>query len=353
LSLLEEDLRHFPTYRSIGTPKVARNLALMMLFGIVGSIAFLLFVPWVQNAQGQGRGTALDPRDRIQSISALVPGRVAEWYVAEGSTVKLGDPIARIIDNDPRLLDSLREERAQAQADIEAARAALRTSERDVDRLTTLVREGLAAPRDLELAQIKVSDFRSKLAQSRARITGIEIRLNRQGAQIVRAPRDGRIQQIVAGDNATLVKEGDTLATFAPTGTTHTVELYLDGRDIPLVHPGRRARLEFEGWPAVQFSGWPSITRGIFDGIVLTVDAAASPNGLYRVLVGPAPDRPPWPAEPSVRLGAKVRGWVMMDTVSVGYELWRQLNDFPLQFQRPIDRDRSDPGAVKPQDNGS
>ncbi len=33
-----------------------------------------------------------------------------------------------------------------------------------------------------------------------------------------------------------------------------------------------------------------------------------------------------------MRLGAKVRGWVMMDTVSSGYELWRLLNDFPLQY---------------------
>jgi multidrug efflux pump subunit AcrA (membrane-fusion protein) len=348
LSLREDDLKHFPTYRSIGTPRLARHLALMMLFGIVGSLAFLLFVPWVQNAQGQGRVTALDPRDRIQSISALVPGRVAEWYVEEGGTVRQGDPIARIVDNDPRLLDSLREERAQAQADIDATRSALRVAELDVARLSALVREGLSARRDLELAQIKVSDFRSKLAQSRSKITGIDIRLSRQGAQIVRAPRDGRVQQIVAGDNATLVKEGDTIATFAPTGTQHTVELYLDGRDIPLVHPGRRVRLEFEGWPAVQFSGWPSVSRGIFDGVVRTVDAAASPNGLYRILVSQAPDRPPWPTEPSVRLGAKVRGWVMMDTVSVGYELWRQLNDFPLQFQRPIDREQTGPGAVAP-----
>jgi hypothetical protein len=36
-----------------------------------------------------------------------------------------------------------------------------------------------------------------------------------------------------------------------------------------------------------------------------------------------------------VRLGAKVRGWVMMDTVPVWFELWRILNDFPLQFTRP------------------
>jgi len=352
LSLLEEDLRHFPTYRGIGTPRVTRNLAIMMVVGIIGSVAFLFFVPWMQNAPGQGRVTALDPRDRIQTISALVPGRIAEWYVDEGSLVAQGDPIARIIDNDPMLLERLREERAQVEAEIDAARSALRVAERDIERLAALVREGLTAPRDLEFAQIKVSDYRSRLAQSRSKITSIDIRLNRQGAQIVRAPRDGRIQQIVAGDSATMVKEGDRLATFAPTGTQHTVELYLDGRDIPLVYPGRRVRLEFEGWPAVQFSGWPSVSRGVFDGVVRTVDAAASPNGLYRILVVPAPDRAPWPTEPTVRLGAMVRGWVMMDTVSVGYELWRHLNDFPLQFQRPIDREKTGPGAVAPPVDG-
>lgn len=349
MSLLEEDLKHFHTYRGLGAPRVVRHIAWLLFLGILGAIGFLLFVPWVQNAQGQGRVTALDPRDRIQTVTAMVPGRVAEWYVGEGSAVKQGDPIARILDNDPLLIERMQAERREVEAEIAATNAAIRVSRLDITRLEALVREGLAAPKDFELAQIKVSEFRSKLAQSRAKLMGIDIRLNRQGAQIVRAPRDGRIQQIMAGDNATLVKEGDTLATFAPAKTQHVVELYLDGRDIPLVHPGRRARLEFEGWPAVQFSGWPSVSRGIFDGVVKNVDAAAAANGLYRVLIVQAPDRAPWPTEPSVRLGAKVRGWVMMDTVSVGYELWRQLNDFPLNFQRPIDRDQKLPGSPAPE----
>jgi hypothetical protein len=68
---------------------------------------------------------------------------------------------------------------------------------------------------------------------------------------------------------------------------------------------------------------------------VFAIDASASQSGLFRVLVEPPSDRAPWPKEPFVRLGAKARGWVMMDTVSVGFELWRILNDFPLQWQRP------------------
>jgi hypothetical protein len=119
---------------------------------------------------------------------------------------------------------------------------------------------------------------------------------------------------------------------------------------VPLIRPGRRVRLEFEGWPAIQFSGWPSIAQGMFDGRVRAIDLSASDNGLFRLLIEPAPDRAPWPREPYVRLGAKVRGWVLMDTVSAGFELWRQLNDFPLQFERPGDPKESPPPSQNKSD---
>ena len=36
-----------------------------------------------------------------------------------------------------------------------------------------------------------------------------------------------------------------------------------------------------------------------------------------------------WPDEQFVRFGATARGWILLETVSVGYEIWRQLNNFP------------------------
>jgi hypothetical protein len=33
-----------------------------------------------------------------------------------------------------------------------------------------------------------------------------------------------------------------------------------------------------------------------------------------------------------VRFGSKARAWVLLDEVSVGYELWRQMNNFPPNF---------------------
>lgn len=327
-----EELTRFATLGKLRTPNVVSALAIMLAVGIIVSIVGLVYIPWVQTAAGTGSVIALDPRDRVQNVTALVGGRIDQWFVTDGSLVKRGDPIARIIDNDPMLLDRIRAERAQKLAEIQAAEQAARTAMLDVQRTGTLYREGLTARRDYEAAQIKVADYNAKIAASRAAINKVDVDLSRQSAQLVRAPRAGRILNINAGDNATMVKQGDMLATFAPEELVRVVQLFVDGRDVPLIKPGRRVRLAFEGWPAIQFSGWPSVAQGMFDGRVRAIDLSASENGLFRILVEPASDRPPWPREPFVRLGAKVRGWVLMDTVPAGYELWRQLNDFPLQY---------------------
>lgn len=327
-----EQIAHFKTLASLAPPRPARVLAWLLILGMTAAIAILLFVPWVQTSTGTGTVIALDPRDRVQNVTALVPGRVEEWYVTDGALVRKGDPIARISDNDPSLIARLRAERAQADAEIAAMRQAMAVAQRDVGRMAGLYREGLSPRRDMELAQIKVADYGAKIAKSMADRNRLDINISRQSVQIVRAPRNGRILRILGGDTATMVKEGDSLATFAPEEAERVVELYVDGRDVPLIYPGRPVRLEFEGWPAIQFSGWPSVAMGMFDGQVRTIDLSASPNGLFRILVEQKPGGQAWPREPFVRLGAKARGWIMMDTVTTGYELWRLLNDFPLQY---------------------
>jgi len=330
-----EHLSHFPTLAAQQPPAITRVLAWMVTIAIVVVAVVLFAVPWVQTSAGAGQVVALHPEDRVQSITALVPGRVERWFASDGQPVRRGDPIAKIVDNDPDLLARLAAERAQVVAEIAAAEQAMAVAQIDVGRSQQLLSEGLIARRDYEASQIKVADHRAKLAESRAKLSRVDIALNRQSAQVVRAPRDGRIQAINAAAGATLVSPGDVLATLAPEKPVRVVELMIDGRDIALVQPGRPVRLAFEGWPAIQFSGWPSIAQGMFDGRVRSVDPSAQASGLFRVLVEPAPGKRAWPAADYVRLGAKVRGWIRMETVTVGYELWRQLNDFPLEFARP------------------
>ncbi|MFN3819518.1 HlyD family secretion protein [Blastomonas sp.] len=341
-------LGRFHTLASMRTPRPLRAFALMVVIGLIASVVFMVNVPWVQTAYGAGQVIALNPQDRLQNVTALVSGRIERWYVQDGQAVNEGDPIALIADNDPMLLERLRAERSLAEAKAAAAESALSTARLDVGRTGTLFSEGLASQREAELARIKVAEMEARVAEARAAITQIDINLARQSLQTVRAPRNGVIQRISGGDKATMVSQGDVLASFAPTQAQRVVELYVDGRDVPLVKRGQAVRLEFEGWPAIQFSGWPSVARGLFDGEVQQVDLAASTNGLFRVLVQEAKGKSRWPGEPYVRLGANVRGWVAMEEVSVGFELWRQLNDFPLQNPALIEENRSGGTNARP-----
>ena len=36
-----------------------------------------------------------------------------------------------------------------------------------------------------------------------------------------------------------------------------------------------------------------------------------------------------WPDDRWLRQGVRAKGWVLLNEVSLGYELWRQLNGFP------------------------
>jgi RND family efflux transporter MFP subunit len=344
-----EHIAHFRTLAALRPPTFARVLAGLILAGCALTTVMLFTVPWVQTAPGAGQVVALNPDERVQEITALVPGRVERWFVSDGQRLQKGDPIARIVDNDPNLLERLAAERAQVLAEIAASRSAAAVAELDVNRFNQLFAEGLAARRDYEAAQIRLADLQAKLAEDRAKLTRADVALKRQSVQIVTAPRAGRIQSINAAAGGTLVTAGEPLATLAPEAPVRVVELMVDGRDVALIQPGRRVRLAFEGWPAIQFSGWPSAAQGMFDGRVRSVDPSAQASGLFRVLVDPDPAGKGWPGPNFVRLGAKVRGWIQMETVSLGYELWRQLNDFPLAFRRPADEaDKGAPKAVGP-----
>jgi adhesin transport system membrane fusion protein len=125
-----------------------------------------------------------------------------------------------------------------------------------------------------------------------------------------------------------VIKAGDEIASFVPENSRPGVELWVNGNDVPLITPGRHVRLQFEGWPAVQFTGWPAVAVGTFGGTVALVDPTDGGNGTFRILVTP-PDGEEWPSNTYLRQGVRAKGWVLLDTVSLGFELWRQFNGFP------------------------
>ncbi len=167
-----------------------------------------------------------------------------------------------------------------------------------------------------------------EVSKLRNKISSVEVR---QGLYVIRAPQDGYVVKALKAGIGENIKEGESIATLQPAKPSLAVEIYVRAMDVPLITPGRKVRLEFDGWPAVQFSGWPTVAVGTFGGQVAVVDAVSSENGKYRLLVRPDKDDQPWPAQ--LRQGSGIYGWVMLDDVPIWYELWRQLNGFPPSLQ--------------------
>ncbi|MGE0362946.1 MAG: HlyD family secretion protein [Vicinamibacterales bacterium] len=406
---------------SVQVPRAARVLARLLVLLLAVLVLGLTLTPWRQTILGAGRVIAFHPEERLQEIEAPLDGRIVKWHVVEGAQVKKGDPIVDLTDNDPAILERMREERAQIVGTIEqgearvtsltdriggldetlttsvaaaelreqmarervtaaeqglaAARAARVTADLNLERQRALVAKGLTSTRNVELAELeaatrtaevdrsvatlnaarseaasmraellrtradaraRVDEARAALAsglsdvaKARAELAKMDVRLARQQTQQVVAPVDGTVLRVLARQSGELLKAGAPLAALVPASRQDVVELWVDGNDMPMVMPGAEVRLQFEGWPALQFSGWPSVAVGTFGGRVRLVDQADNGRGRFRVLVEPDPNDDPWPSRRFLRQGVRANGWVLLNVVPIGYELWRQFNGFP------------------------
>jgi multidrug efflux pump subunit AcrA (membrane-fusion protein) len=177
---------------------------------------------------------------------------------------------------------------------------------------------------DLNDAMSGLANAQADLAKLKNEYANMKIR-NEQ--YVCRAPQNGVVVKALKAGIGETIKEQEAVATIMPDNPEVAVELYVKPMDVPLLSVGRKVRLEFDGWPAVQFSGWPSVAVGTFGGEIAVIDAVDSKAGKYRILVKPDPKDDPWPKQ--LRQGSGVFGWAMLDDVPVWYEIWRQLNGFP------------------------
>jgi len=404
----------------VRSPRAPRVLARVLAAVVTVVLGSLVLVPWQQSVTGEGRVVAFAPVERRQDIDAPIEGRVTRWYVREGSTVKQGDLLLELTDNDPSIILRLKEEREAvvarkdaavsratsiasrqkalessrvaairaaesrvamakertraAQQALEAAQAQAVTAKLNLERQQKLFEQGLTSQRAVELAQLDqvkattdieraratlqaatgeeaalesdrlrvehdltaaIDDARAaeatalaEEANAAAELARIEVRLARQSTMEVKAPIDGTVLRLRAGQGNAFVKAGEGLLTLVPDTKDRAVELWVDGNDMPLLSEGRPVRLQFEGWPAVQFTGWPSVAVGTFGGKVALIDAADDGSGRFRILVRPE-DPAEWPSGLYLRQGVRVNGWVLLEQVKLGYELWRRFNGFP------------------------
>ncbi len=420
----------FHSLKLVLTPKkytIIRNY----LFGIVGCLLLVLFLPWQQNVQGNGKLIPYRPQDRPQIVPSVIGGRIEKWLVQEGQFVKKGDTLAVISEVkekffDPQILartssqilnkedavkakmDKIQAGQAQVNAlrkglkfkleqtknkvkqmrfKVEADKAALEAAkinqkliQDQYKRLESLYNKGLASLTELQNRNGKTQEANAKLIEaenkfnstqnelinseielnsvqadyldkiskaestvnetageifeSQAEISKMKIEMSnlemRAGFYVIRAPQDGFIVKAMRSGIGENIKEGEALLTIMPSNAKMAVEIFIRPMDLPLIHPGVKVRVQFDGWPALVFSGWPNIGVGTFGGEVKAVDKVNSSNGMFRVLVIPDSTDMPWPE--AIRSGGGVYAWAMLNSVRVWYELWRQFNGFPPEY---------------------
>lgn len=392
-----------PALALAGSTRLPRLLARTLAVLSAGIAVAVLVMPWQQSVRGTGRVIAFNPLDRRVNIEAPVEGRVRRLHVVENQSVRQGDLIAEIQDNDPNLLANLRlqhdaaiarraaarqriedldsqaryQEVAKAQA-VDAARqrvnaeqVVFETNAINESRFAKLVETGDRSRRDYELAKLALESSRANLAAAKAilertepeydamisattasrrsaegdvaaaerDLAAVDIQISKSEQQVVVAPRDGIVLSVAATEGAYL-KPGSAICVVIPDTEERFVEAWIDGMDMPLVsprepgadpsaNPGSRVRLQFEGWPAVQFVGWPSVAVGTFGGEVVSVDATDDGQGRFRIVVAPDPGDEPWPGTRYLRQGVRAKAWVLLRTVPLWQEVWRQLNGFP------------------------
>ena len=313
-------------HKMIGKLPKPQKTAKIILILLVMSIVVLGITPWQQFALGNGKVIAFSPTDRQHTVNSPVSGRIKKWYVDEGMQVKAGDPLVDISDNDPEILSRLELEKQATLLKIVAAKQAVTAGKANLDRQKRLYEQGINSRRQYELAQIEYAKYQNELAQINIDKINIDVRIARQQTQIIKAHVSGIIFKRLTGEESVVVAAGAVLLQILPETQSRAVELWIDGNDIPFVRLHQKARLQFEGWPAIQFRGWPQIAVGTFGGVVSFIDPTDNGLGFFRAMI--TPDEP-WPDVRYLRQGVRVHGWVQLGKVPLWYELWRQFNGFP------------------------
>ncbi|WP_316738909.1 HlyD family secretion protein [Pedobacter aquatilis] len=204
----------------------------------------------------------------------------------------------------------------------------------ELDNIRAKYQESISkAQSDMSSAVSSRASAQGDIAKLRNDISNISIR---RGLYIVRAPQSGFVVKTLKAGIGENIKEGESVATLQPKSPMVAAELYVSAMDVPLILDTSDVRLQFEGWPSVQFSGWPSVAVGTFAGKVFSIDKVSSASGNYRLLISqtnPVPTNDdPWP--PQLRQGSGVYGRIILRSVPLWYEIWRQLNGFPPNLER-------------------
>lgn len=234
----------------------------------------------------------------------------------EGASLRLQETQARLISQRNRLLAS---ENEVINAQLEITRIDAEYS----DKISK-------AQSDMYTAQSSQFDAQAQVSKLENDFSNFTIR---NEMYYILAPQSGYINRALRAGIGETIKEGERLVGIMPSNFEFAVETFVKPLDVPLLHPGEKVRVQFDGWPAIVFSGWENLSYGTYGARVVAIENFISENGRYRVLLAPDPEDHAWPT--GIRVGSGATTLALLETVPIWFEIWRNLNGFPPNFYQP------------------
>ena len=187
----------FKSFRTIGVASANRLFARWVI-AICAMVLIGLFLPWTQNIRARGTVTSLSPDQRPQTIHAIIPGRVEQWFVQEGQLVEKGDTILRLSEIkpeyfDPNLLDRTQQQITAKELTCKSYEEKVHALDAQIDALTGGMRI------KLEQAQNKIQQARFQLQSDSIRVVAATMEIEVADDQLARGEqqfREGLISKV-------------------------------------------------------------------------------------------------------------------------------------------------------------
>jgi multidrug resistance efflux pump len=292
---------------------------LAVIVALLAAIAMLPFARVDVSVQSAG---IIRPASEKHEVKARASGLVEQLLVRENDPVRAGQPLlvlrAGAVDEQGRLLAAQVDEHRRAVADLDAMvapggrAAAFRTPRyrqawaqyrddlreaalheeaagREAQRAHALGSRGLAAAsevedRDFQLARARaatsllrekyLSGWQGELAQARTDLADLLARQGRLSEDVelyrVSAPVTGTVEEMRGVSAGSFVTAGEPIAVISPSAALQA-EVYVSPRDIGMVRPGTRVRMQVD---AFNYNDWgmaTGVVREVSDDFV-TVD---------------------------------------------------------------------------------
>jgi HlyD family secretion protein len=201
----------------------------------------------VVSAQASG---AVQP-DTTVEVKSKASGEILQLNAETGQVVKRGASLVKV---DPR---NARNAMAQAQADLDVAKAKLANSASQKRRADELYKSQSITQQEHDSAELDYADARSQVVNSQVAVDNARIQLEDTD---VRAPITGTVLEkdvergSVIASATSNVSGGTTLLKMADLNQVQ-VQTLVDETDIGKVQPGQRATVTVDAYPNRPFSG--------------------------------------------------------------------------------------------------